>query len=104
MSGSDGATEATTFVAHLDYNARGQRTLISYGNGTRSEYAYDPLTFRLISLATVRGGQRLQDLRYAYDPVGNPDAGAATTPSSGSSSATRSWSHPPATSTTRSTG
>jgi RHS repeat-associated protein len=68
----DGDAEATAVVAHLDYNARGQRTLVSYGNGTRSEYAYDPLTFRLTGLVTLRGGQRLQDLRYAYDPVGNP--------------------------------
>ena len=68
----DGDTEATTIVAHLDYNARGQRTQISYGNGTRSEYAYDPLTFRLTEMITLRGGQRLQDLRHAYDPVGNP--------------------------------
>lgn len=67
----DGDAGVTDIVAHLDYNARGQRTLISYGNGTRSEYAYDPLTFRLTGLVTLRGEQRLQDLRYAYDPVGN---------------------------------
>ena len=67
-----GAEEVTTFVAHLDYNARGQRTLISYGNGSSSAYAYDPLTFRLVTLTTLRGGQQLQDLRYTYDPVGNP--------------------------------
>ena len=67
-----GAEEVTTFVAHLDYNARSQRTLISYGNASSSVYAYDPLTFRLVALTTLRGGQRLQDLRYTYDPVGNP--------------------------------
>ena len=33
---------------------------------------YDPLTFRLTDLSTVRGRRRLQDLRYTYDPVGNP--------------------------------
>lgn len=67
-----GAAEATVFVAHLDYNARGQRILIRYGNGTHSAYNYDPLTFRLDRLVTVRGRRRLQDLRYTYDPVGNP--------------------------------
>src|SRR6202007_2016521 len=36
------------------------------------EYAYDPLTFRLVSLVTRHGGRKLQDLRYTYDPVGNP--------------------------------
>jgi len=67
-----GSEEAITFVGHLDYNARGQRTLISYGNGSSSAYSYDPLTFRLVTLTTLRGGQRLQDLHYTYDPVGNP--------------------------------
>ncbi len=67
-----GAAEATTFVGHLDYNARGQRMLASYGNGSSSLYAYDPLTFRLVSLTTLCSGRRLQDLNYTYDPVGNP--------------------------------
>jgi RHS repeat-associated protein len=67
-----GAAAATTFVARLDYNARGQRALISYGNGAATTYAYDPLTFRLVSMSTRRGHQHLQDLRYAYDPIGNP--------------------------------
>ena len=66
------ADQNTTFVGHIDYNARNQRTLISYGNGSVCEYSYDPLTFRLFSLTTLRGAQRLQDLRYTYDPVGNP--------------------------------
>ena len=67
-----GADQVTTFVSNIDYNARSQRTLISYGNGTSSTYAYDPLTFRLVTLTTLSGTQRLQDLRYTYDPVGNP--------------------------------
>jgi RHS repeat-associated protein len=67
-----GAAETTTFVAQIDYNARGQRTQVSHGNGSVCEYSYDPLTFRLVSLTTRRGARRLQDLRYSYDPVGNP--------------------------------
>ena len=67
-----GAAQAAVFVAHLDYNARGQRTLIRYGNGTHSAYGYDSLTFRLDRLRTMRGRRHLQDLRYTYDPVGNP--------------------------------
>jgi RHS repeat-associated protein len=67
-----GAEAVTTFVARLDYNARGQRTLICYGNGSSSAHSYDPLTFRLTGLTTRRGSRRLQDLRYTYDPVGNP--------------------------------
>ena len=67
-----GAAQATTFVTHLDYNARGQRTMIRFGNKTRTDYRYDPLTTRLTCIATRRGGELLQDLHYAYDPVGNP--------------------------------
>lgn len=60
------------FVRNIDYDEKGQRQSITYGNGVITTYAYDPLTFRLLHLET-RGGdnQLLQDLRYVYDPVGN---------------------------------
>lgn len=61
------------FVNNIAYNARGQRELIEYANGAHTSSAYDPLTFRLIHLETKRASDhvRLQDLAYAYDPVGN---------------------------------
>jgi RHS repeat-associated protein len=58
-------------VTNIDYDAKGQRTLIEYGNGARTEYSYDEKTFRLMHLKTMRGGAVLQDLFYTYDPVGN---------------------------------
>ncbi|KAH8728863.1 virulence plasmid 65kDa B protein-domain-containing protein, partial [Phaeosphaeriaceae sp. PMI808] len=61
----------TPFVTNIDYDAKGQRTLIDYDNGTRTNYTYDPLTFRLINLQTVRSTGSLQDLHYTHDPVGN---------------------------------
>ena len=67
----------TPFVTNIDYDAKGQRTLIVYGNGVGTLYTYDPLTFRLTMLRTWRPARpdpvprRLQDLRYTYDPVGN---------------------------------
>ncbi len=61
----------TPFVIGIDYNARGQRERIAYGNGVVSSYDYDPLTFRLARLLTLRGSESLQDLAYTYDPVGN---------------------------------
>jgi RHS repeat-associated protein len=79
-----GAATATAFVRSVAYNARGERTRIEYGNGSRSDYEYDPLTFRLSRQRTTRPGGNgfaerlfadagtLQDLRYTYDPVGNP--------------------------------
>ena len=61
----------TPFVTDIDYNARGQRERIAYGNGVVTTYDYDPLTFRLTRLQTLRGSEPLQDLSYTYDPVGN---------------------------------
>ena len=68
-----GAAQWTTFVENIDYNEKGQRTRIDYGNGVLTEYSYNPLTFRLSQMRTTRGvdSAHLQDLRYTYDPVGN---------------------------------
>ncbi len=67
-----GAATATVFVADLDYNAKGQRERIAYGNGAVTSYTYDLLTFRLTRLRTTRSGSDvLQDLHYTYDPAGN---------------------------------
>ncbi len=72
-----GADEATLFVADIDYDAKGQRTAITYvtrdGHNVTTSYTYDPDTFRMTRLHTVRqrDGRRLQDLSYVYDPVGN---------------------------------
>jgi len=79
-----GAAEATPFVTDIDYDAKGQRTRIVYGNGVRTVYERDPLTFRLMRLLTTRPGGAnglatalfrnagtVQDLNYTYDPAGN---------------------------------
>jgi RHS repeat-associated protein len=79
-----GANDWTSFVTNIDYNAKGQRELIEYGNGASATYDYDPQTFRLTRLRTTRpqglngvSSQLLQDpgvvqdLNYTYDPSGN---------------------------------
>ncbi|HTN87933.1 MAG TPA: SpvB/TcaC N-terminal domain-containing protein [Sorangium sp.] len=68
-----GAVTWTTFVDDIDYDAKGQRERIDYGNGTSTAYTYDPLTFRLSRLKTTRSSDSavLQNLTYVYDPVGN---------------------------------
>jgi RHS repeat-associated protein len=75
-----GAAAWTPFVDDIDYDAKGQREQIVYGSGaTTTTYAYDPLTFRMARLKTVRIGDVndssddvvLQNLGYTYDPVGN---------------------------------
>ncbi|MBR0861206.1 VCBS repeat-containing protein [Bradyrhizobium diazoefficiens] len=78
----------TPFVTNIDYDAKGQRQRIDYGNGASTLYDYDPSTFRLIRLFTRRNavdfpsdcplppptgwpGCQVQNLHYSYDPVGN---------------------------------
>ena len=59
-------------VTNIDYDAKGQRTSIEYGNGALTEYDYDDQTFRLIHLKTSRVKTSVyQDLFYTYDPAGN---------------------------------
>jgi len=75
-------------VTDIDYDAKGQRLLIAYGNGVRTTHIYDPLTFRLAHLLTRRNatsypgdcpqpppagwpGCQVQNLHYTYDPAGN---------------------------------
>ena len=65
------ATADLNAVSGIDYDAKGQRMRIGYGNGVTTTYAYDPLTFRLIHLQTLRGADLMQDLFYTYDPAGN---------------------------------
>jgi RHS repeat-associated protein len=79
-----GAGTVTAFVTNIDYNAKGQRERIEYGNSATTTYDYDPLTFRLSRMKTTRPPNAdatasqlfrdtsiVQDLRYSYDPVGN---------------------------------
>jgi len=82
------ATANMHAITDIDYDAKGQRELIDYGNGVRTSYTYDPLTFRLVHLLTQRDstvfpadcpepppngwpGCQVQNLHYTYDPVGN---------------------------------
>ena len=68
----DSATANQPIVRNIDYNAKGQRVRIEYGNGARTEYSYDADTFRLVQLLTSRSlNTQLQALNYFYDPVGN---------------------------------
>ncbi|MFI7426464.1 SpvB/TcaC N-terminal domain-containing protein [Micromonospora sp. NPDC049836] len=61
----------TVHLARIHYDARGQRTLVEYGNGVVTRQAYDSRTSRLARLYSARDGQVLQDHGYEYDLVGN---------------------------------
>ncbi|TVT81144.1 RHS repeat domain-containing protein [Pseudomonas sp. H3(2019)] len=66
------ANEPQLLVSHIRYNALGQIDSETAGNGvvTNAEYAADD--GRLIRLVAGLAQQKtLQDLNYAYDPVGN---------------------------------
>ena len=75
-----GLLDSTTADQHtitgMEYNAKGQRKKIAYGNGVQTTYSYDPFTFRLSTMESIRpiGKNPLQAYRYTYDPVGNIDA------------------------------
>ena len=85
--------DGTVYVRQIAYDAKGQRTLIAYGNGVMTRYAYEPHTFRLARLrsepyavdgATYRpAGPVLQDLGYGYDLAGNVVAMHDRTPGCG---------------------
>ncbi|MBN2776127.1 MAG: RHS repeat-associated core domain-containing protein [Bacteroidales bacterium] len=64
---------STEYISNIEYNARGQRTDIYYGNGSKTAYTYDTENFRLTRLLTTKnsGQVTLQDLNYTYDSVGN---------------------------------
>lgn len=70
------------FIERIAYDAKGQRSLISYGNGVMTRYAYDSQTFHLNRLRSERytqpdsttyapAGEVFQDLGYDYDLAGN---------------------------------
>jgi RHS repeat-associated protein len=86
--------DGVVYVKHIAYNAKGERTLIAYGNGVLTRYAYDPLTLLLSRLRSEKytspaagsfqpAGPALQDNSYVYDLIGNVLQIVERTPGSG---------------------
>jgi RHS repeat-associated protein len=74
--------DGSAYVERIAYNARGQRTLIAYGCGRFTRYAYHQWSLRLARLRTERfttpapltyrgTAPPLQDLAYTHDESGN---------------------------------
>ena len=60
------------YVTNILYDQYGQRTRIDYGNGTFTEYNYDPARRWLDTIKTQnKWGQSYQNIRYSFDVVGN---------------------------------
>ena len=68
------AEGATTYAQYAGYNALGQPSTLTLGNGSVTTYIYQPNTFRLASLTTVKDSTTLQSLNYAYDSGSNVTA------------------------------
>lgn len=67
-----GAVNSSVYIKNIDYNEKGQRNKIIYGNNVSTKFYYDKETFRLKRVESKRkNGDPLQDWHYTYDPVGN---------------------------------
>lgn len=67
-----GAVNPAIYIKDIDYNEKGQRNKIIYGNDVSTKFYYDTETFRLKRLECKRfNNDPLQDWHYTYDPVGN---------------------------------
>lgn len=75
LSGVDaapGGGAAQPVVTEILHDTKGQRVSILLGNGTRTDYRHDPLTFRLVGItSTISAGRVVQDLAYTHDCAGN---------------------------------
>ena len=52
-------TSISGYITSISYNARGQRTSLTYANGVTSTWSYDATTFR-VSLHQTTGGKDLK--------------------------------------------
>jgi YD repeat-containing protein len=70
MSGYKDATPYPIIDTIL-YDKFGSRAYIAYGNGTNTQYDYEPYRRRLAGLQTFSGSSALMDLTYSYDEENN---------------------------------
>jgi len=59
------------YISNIDYSPTGQIIKIEYGNGTETNYTYNPNTLRLTNLTTQSPFGKIQDLNYQFDNAGN---------------------------------
>jgi RHS repeat-associated protein len=58
-------------IDSIFYDKFASRALIAYGNGTNTQYDYEPYRRRLAGLQTFSGSSALMDLTYSYDEENN---------------------------------
>lgn len=61
------------FINRITHDEKLRRQTVEYANGVVTTFHYDPLTFRVRRILSIRtaGSVPLQDLNYTYDPIGN---------------------------------
>jgi YD repeat-containing protein len=64
------ATEPAMFVASTAYNARGQTTKITYGNGASTDYTYNDARGFLTRVLTANAGVTIFDQNYTRNAKG----------------------------------
>ncbi|MDR4493612.1 MAG: hypothetical protein R3B74_04160 [Nitrospirales bacterium] len=74
---------STVYGAYTGFNALGQPSTLTLGNGAATTYTYDSANYRLKTLKTVKGAITLQDLTYTFDAGGNVTALADPVPGHG---------------------
>jgi RHS repeat-associated protein len=63
---------STFYVEEIGYDHFGQRNYVKYGNGSETEYEYDPVRRWLTNLRSTDGASsQFQNLAYSFDDVGN---------------------------------
>jgi YD repeat-containing protein len=64
-------TIVTDYLKRQEYDEFQNKRYQEFGNGIHTEYNFDPATLRLARQITTAPTRKIQDLKYAYDGVGN---------------------------------
>ena len=61
------------FILNITHDEKLRRQRVTFANGAVTTFSYDPVTFLVRRVLTVRASDiaTLQDLNYTYDPIGN---------------------------------
>ncbi|WP_127131207.1 SpvB/TcaC N-terminal domain-containing protein [Pseudoflavitalea rhizosphaerae] len=73
LTTGDGGLNDQPIIQGVVYNARGQQTQVTLGNGVQRNFHYHPLSMRLERMTAhmPSSGRLYQDIRYTYDAAGN---------------------------------
>ena len=68
----NGESTPTTYIKDIEYNEKGHKEKIIFGNDVSTRFYYDKKTFRINRIVSKRlNNEVLQDLNYTTDAIGN---------------------------------